>query len=251
MSRRLRLAVFLPGLGGLAALLAWAVGGLPAFGDYHGVYGLRLLRVAVRQSDATNLPTAINFFYRTLDTVGEEFILFAAAMGIALMMRRRREQEERPPVDQDEVPPAPPASDAVRLLAGALVAPTLVLGLYIVVHGHLTPGGGFQGSVVVAGGIVLAYLSGAYVSVRRAEPWMLLEGVESMGAGGYVVVGLAGIIAGRAIFANVLPGGTIASLTSAGTIPVANVVVTLEVAAAFVLVVSELRERSLIVRRRR
>ena len=53
-------------------------------------------------------------------------------------------------------------SDAVRVLGLALVGPTILFGLYIVAHGHLTPGGGFQGGVVLATGVLLVYLAGEY-----------------------------------------------------------------------------------------
>jgi hypothetical protein len=53
--------------------------GLPGFGNYPGPYGPAILRVAVAQTNATGVVSAINFDYRGFDTVGEEFILFAAA----------------------------------------------------------------------------------------------------------------------------------------------------------------------------
>jgi multicomponent Na+:H+ antiporter subunit B len=67
-----------------------------------------------------------------------------------------------------------------------------------------------------------------------------MELAHSVGAGGYVLVGLAGLVAGLAYLTNqILPLGTAGQLTSAGFIPVINALVGLEVAGAFVLVISE------------
>src|SRR5262249_22005004 len=74
--------VFLAGMAGLAAFLLWGLTGLPGFGSYPGPYGDIINRVAVAQTNATGVVSAINFEYRGFDAVGEEFILFTAAIGV-------------------------------------------------------------------------------------------------------------------------------------------------------------------------
>ncbi|MGH2916075.1 MAG: MnhB domain-containing protein, partial [Solirubrobacteraceae bacterium] len=83
MSRRARTILFAAGAAAIAAGLVWAVIGLPASGDYHGVYGLTLQHVALHQRHATDLVSAVTFDYRGFDTLGEEFILFVSATGCA------------------------------------------------------------------------------------------------------------------------------------------------------------------------
>src|SRR5207237_9071369 len=83
MSRRARTALFLAGGAGLVALLAWGFAGLPAFGDYHGVYGHLLNQRSLGQTHAMNTVVAVTFDYRGFDTLGEEFILFASVLGAA------------------------------------------------------------------------------------------------------------------------------------------------------------------------
>lgn len=249
MSPRVRLAVFLAAAAGLAALLGWGVAGLPAFGRYEGAYGLVLNRTAVQERKATNVPTAVNFDYRSLDTLGEEFILFTAAVGLAVILRSRREEEQRPPSTVAEIEREVRASDATRVVGIPLVGSTVVLGLYVVTHGHLSPGGGFQGGVVLAAALLLVYLTGEYLTMRRVRPWPLIESTKSVGAGGLAALGLVGLIGGAAYFENVLPLGPVGELRSGGIIPLANAIVALEVAAAFVMVFSEFLEQALVVRR--
>src|SRR6185312_10323256 len=90
MTGRLRLWIFVAGVAGLAAFVLWGLAGLPGFGRYPGPYGDIINRVAVAQTNATGVVSAVNFEYRGFDTLGEEFILFAAAAGIATVLRRLR-----------------------------------------------------------------------------------------------------------------------------------------------------------------
>jgi len=90
MTERWRRGVFLAGAAVLAAFILWGLAGLPGFGRYPGPYGDIINRVAVAQTNATGVVSAVNFEYRAFDTVGEEFILFAAAAGVATVLRHLR-----------------------------------------------------------------------------------------------------------------------------------------------------------------
>ena len=96
MRSRGRLVVFAIGALGVAALLVWGLGGVPDFGHYRGPYGDILNRNAVQERHATNVVNSVTFDYRGIDTAGEEFILFAAVMGVTLLLRRQRQEEEGP-----------------------------------------------------------------------------------------------------------------------------------------------------------
>jgi multicomponent Na+:H+ antiporter subunit B len=248
MTRRGRTALFLASAVGLALFALWGYAGLPDFGHYVGPYGDILNTVAVPERHITGVVTAVNFDYRGFDTLGEEFILFAAVVGVAILLRAQRDEEEREPIEFAYGRSAPRTSDAVRGLAIGLVGPTVVTGVYVVVHGHLTPGGGFQGGVVLATGLLLVYLAGEYSFLRRAAPMSLVEVSEAVGAGGFALLGFAGLLAGAAYLENVLPLGEIGALNSAGTVPLINISVGLEVAAGFVLILVEFLEQTLMVR---
>jgi multicomponent Na+:H+ antiporter subunit B len=248
VSRTARTALFLVGALGLGALVLWAYAGLPDFGHYKGPYGDILNAVSVPERNITDVVTAVNFDYRGFDTLGEEFILFAAVIGVAILLRAQRDEEEREASEFAFGRSAPRTSDAVRVVAITLVGPTVVTGLYIVAHGHLTPGGGFQGGVVLATALLLVYLAGEYSFLRRAAPLSLVEVCEAVGGGGFAVIGLAGLLAGVAYMENVLPLGQVGHLNSAGTVPLINLSVGLEVAAGFVLILVEFVEQTLMVR---
>jgi multicomponent Na+:H+ antiporter subunit B len=245
-----RLGLLAAGLGGLAALLLWGLGGLEDFGDYPGPYGDVVNRVVVEERHATEAVTAVVFDYRGLDTLGEEFILFAAALGVALLLRATREEEEEQPTEIAEARIVPPATEPVRLTARSLIGPTVVLGLYVVAHGHITPGGGFQGGAALATASALVFVGGTFMAFRRVNPVTVIDLAEGAGAGGYAAVGLLGVVTGAGYLANVLPLGTTGDLLSAGTIPVLNLLVGLAVSAAFVLILSEFVEQTLAIHKK-
>jgi multicomponent Na+:H+ antiporter subunit B len=241
--------VFLAAAAVAGALLLWGLTGLPNYGVYPGPYGDVLNQVAVAERKATNVVAAVTFDYRGVDTMGEEYILFAAVIGVAVLLRAQRDEVEQPPDEDAADRRAPGTSNAVRVLGLALVGPVVLFGLYMVAHGHLTPGGGFQGGVVLATGALLVFLSGEYVTLRRVRPAALIDLAESSGAGGYVTVGLLGLATGAAFLENVLPLGEPGALLSAGTIPLLNLAVGLEVAGGMVLLLSEFLEQTLVLRR--
>src|SRR6478609_4639168 len=82
MSSAVRLRVFLISGAGLLAFLLWSYTGLPDFGHYLGPYGDILVRLSIPERSTTAVVSAINFDFRGFDTLGEEFILFAAVVGV-------------------------------------------------------------------------------------------------------------------------------------------------------------------------
>ena len=234
MSRKARLILF--GASGLvlAGVLVWGLTGLPAFGDFQGEYGWILIDVAGSERHVTNVVSAIVFDYRGFDTLGEEFILFAAVMAVALLLREARDERERP---RDEV-----RSEAVRAIGLSLVGPTVLLGLFVIAHGYLTPGGGFQGGVAAAAGLLLIYAAGRYRAYRAASPQWLMDAAEGVGVGTIIMVGISALLAGGLFLENVFDLGTKGTLASSGTIAILNGATGLAVAAAVVLLCHEFIE---------
>ena len=249
MSPRARLGVFAFGATGLAVVLVVGLLRLPAFGHYHGVYGLLLARVGVPLRHATDLVTALNFDIRAFDTLGEEFILFASVAGVSLLLRKLRSEHDGAFSQGIEDHRFTGASPLLRL-ASLVLAPLLVaLAGYVIVHGALTPGGGFQGGVVLAAGPVGLLLAGRYLALKRVAPQWALEALECAGAAGYTLMGLGGLVFAGVYFQNFLGLGTPGKLLSAGTMPINSVAVGLEVAGAFLVIWTEFLDQALITAR--
>ena len=251
MSAAVRRNVFLVAGAGLLAFLLWSFSGLPDFGHYLGPYGDILSQSAIPERRATAVVSAINFDYRGFDTLGEEFILFAAVIGVATLLRNLRGERDTRPDDDARGRRVRDTSVAVSVVGLGLVGPTILVGLYVVLHGHQTPGGGFQGGVILATALLLVYLSDRYITLRRVGPMALIELAEALGAGGLAVIGLGGLFAGLAYMENFLPLGTTGELLSAGIILPGNAAVGLAVTGGFAFMLSEFLEQTLVVRRDR
>jgi multicomponent Na+:H+ antiporter subunit B len=242
--------IFLAAGTGFVAFFLWGLSGLPGFGNYPGPYGPAILRVAVAQTRATGVVSAINFDYRGFDTVGEEFILFAAAAGVSIVLRRLRGEQERSALDQAADRHVPSTSGAVRMVALFFAGPVVVAGWWLASHAQTSPSGGFQGGVVLATAFVLIYLAGEFLVFKRFGPVTLTDVVEAVGAGGFAAVGLSAVLMGLPYLTNFLPLGQVpGAVSSSGTIALISFFVGLEVAAAFILIVGELLEQTLLIRR--
>jgi multicomponent Na+:H+ antiporter subunit B len=139
----------------------------------------------------------------------------------------------------------------VWLLAVFLSSLLLLTGIETVTHGQLTPGGGFQGGVVLASGLYVVYLGTNYTTVERFEPNALLEASDGLGASGYVLIGLLGLLAGTSFLSNVVGLGVTGAAVSGGTIQLLNVVVGLEVAGGFAILASEFLDQTSVIRTKR
>jgi multicomponent Na+:H+ antiporter subunit B len=249
MTLRIRRVVFLVAGTVLAGVLAWGFGALPHFGTDRGPDGTVLSRVSVPERHITDVVTAVNFDYRGFDTIGEEFIFFAAVLGVALILREQPDEGAGHVTDYATGRAVPPTSDAVRVLGLGLTPPTVLFGIYVISHGHLTPGGGFQGGVVLATGVLLIYLAGEFDDLHGLYTESAVERAEAIGAGGFVGIGLLGAAAGTAFLDNVFPLGKTGTIFSAGTVPLINLSVGIEIAAGLVLLLTTFLHQTIVLRR--
>lgn len=250
MNRQARTALFIvSGLGFLCFYL-WGLHGLPGFGHYPGPYGDIINSLTVYQRHATDAVTAVNFDYRGFDTLGEEFILFTSVMGANLLLRRQKDDhEQKPVIDRAEDRVVPPTSDAVRVTGLALVVPIVVFGLYTVLHGQLTPGGGFQGGVILASMPLIIYLCGDYQAFEQVTSHVLSEIAEAIGAGGYALVGLVSVALGLKYLTNFLPLGQTGDVLSSGTILLISVLTGMAVTAGIVVLMVSFFRQALVYRK--
>jgi multicomponent Na+:H+ antiporter subunit B len=215
----------------VAGSYGWAVLLLPAFGNYAGPYGDVLNRITMYERHATNVVTAVVFDYRGFDTMGEEYMLFIAIVGVLTLFRAMPNPDHPPHTEATE------QSDAVRTFVLGLVDLLALFSLYIVINGHLTPGGGFQGGVMLTSAVALIYLSGSLESFMKIVRRKPVEIMEAIGVGGLAMYGLAVLAQGMPFFQNALPLGKTGKLLSAGSLPVLNVLTGLAVSMGMVLLI--------------
>jgi multicomponent Na+:H+ antiporter subunit B len=237
-----RVAILVASGGIFAALVFAGLAGLHDFGRYDGAYGRIVNHTVVPARHVTNVVAGVVFDVRAVDTMGEEFILFAAMIGTALLLRESREEEE----GEDAA-----SNETERLLGVGAVPVVVLVGLWIVAFGYVTPGGGFQGGVVLAGAALLVWVGGRYDAYRRSSPVALVHAVEGIGAAGYVIIGAAALASGLAFLEALVGPGKTGTLTAGGSIPFLNWASGIEVAAALVLLFHEFLQEYVPTLRRR
>ena len=209
--------LFASGLAFLLMVITWqfTIGAAPM------LVGEAILQQAAQELGATNLVTSVVLGYRGIDTLGEIAILFTAASATSLVL------------SSISVRPAKPSTHKVG--SGALLSSSaslffpllLTLGLYIVMHGHLTPGGGFQGGVILAAAFFLPLLA---VPGRGVNHFGLAL-VEGFAGAAFIVIGIIALVQGHAFLQPFLGHGVTGSLLSAGTLPLLYIAVGLKVGA--------------------
>lgn len=107
----------------------------------------------------------------------------------------------------------------VKCGADMMLPFSLVFGLYVILFGTVSPGGGFQGGVIVASACLLLYLGYGYKTTRNAISMEALRVNEAVGAILYTLLGLCGVFLGVRFCQNVFfDSGAVGDLTSAGTV---------------------------------
>lgn len=116
----------------------------------------------------------------------------------------------------------------VKTVTRLTVGLILLFGIYIVLHGHISPGGGFAGGVIIALSFVHLMLAfGKDVATRKVTK-DIASNLESIAALMFLSIALLGFLGGS-FFSNILTKGEPFHLFSAGTIPLSNIAISLKV----------------------
>jgi multicomponent Na+:H+ antiporter subunit B len=213
----------------IAVGTAYVLAEIP-YGSTQTKIGDYFIKNGVEETGAVNIVTSVVLNYRGLDTLGEITVLLTAAIGLGLVLgssRKRKDAVKREP-----------ASLIVYTGCRFLFPVIMLTGFYIFIHGHLTPGGGFQGGAIAASGFLLMYLgcSGKRINTRVSTVTEVLGGIIFIG------IGLAGLILGHEFLFNFLPKGEPNTLFSSGIIPLIYVAVGFKVGSELAGIIDNLME---------
>jgi len=191
-----------------------------------GTIANRFVEKSVEETGSLNVVTAILYDYRAFDSLGESTVLFAAVSGIVLVLSRKM---------------LPVSSHGLSILVkrnfGILTPFIALFSLYIITHGHLSPGGGFQGGVILGViSIIFSIVYGSAFDYERYSP-QLKTTLETGGALLFIFIGIMGIVFEGVFLDNVnfLNDGT-GTLISSGSILVINLGVGLKIGAGLAII---------------
>ena len=181
----------------LAAVLLAAGRGLPLFGDPHSPAAEHVsdhyIEHAYHDAHTPNFVTVMIADYRSFDTLGETMVVFAAGMACLLLLRGhiRRGDRGKPAriVHRND-------SIIVDLVTRIMVPVIQIFALYVVFHGHYSPGGGFQGGALIAGSVLLARVVFGRDRSRPIFPASWGTPIGVLGLGIFLGVGVVAMICG-------------------------------------------------------
>ena len=190
------------------------------------------VQLVPRELGAPNVITGILLTYRAFDTLGEVAVLFMVAAGVGLVLAGQAERSG------DEPHAATSASEIVRTAAQILVPLIAIFATYIILNGHISAGGGFQGGAVIASAVLLLLLA----NPSQALNGTFLSIAESLAGVLFVLVGMAGLaFAGGFLDSRVLPMGEFGAFFSAGAIPLLSVLLGVKVGCELSVILDRFR----------
>jgi len=147
------------------------------------------LEHGAEEAGAENIVTDVILNYRGLDTNGEVTVIFtgfAAAFAVLLPISLIRSRTE--PVS--ELPASPVVRFAVRLLAPF----TALFSIYVILYGHVSPGGGFQGGAILGGLFIVLSAALDPARIRRLIPRQAGPWLRAAAPIAFVSMGILGLI---------------------------------------------------------
>jgi len=177
-----------------------------------------------------NAVTTVVVYFRGFDTLGEIAVLFIASLGIGLMLHTNSKCDIKA------------ESNFMLQTASKLLFPIIMLfGIYVMIYGHLSPGGGFQGGVIIASGVLLLLISHKEFEV----PHGVIVALETFAGISYVLIGLIGLVVLDKFLGNFLPHdiSDMGLLMSGGVIPIIYIIVGIKVGSEMSMIVQNLIRR--------
>jgi len=214
----------------LSVTLAGALAELPSVEQRTSTSQLtrRVIDGGLQDTGALNLVSAVLFDYRAFDTLGEATVIFAAVAGVVMLFYQA---------------PLHPSSIGLSMLAKRSldsIGPFVFLaGMYVVLYGHISPGGGFQGGVILATLTILISIVYGLETERRLLDPTFKTTLESSAALLFMVIAFGGVLTGEYFLSNLsagFPRGEAGSLLSAGSLAPLNAAIGLKVGAGLALI---------------
>ncbi len=181
----------------------------------------RYIEHGMEETGAVNIVAGVILDYRAFDTFGESCVLFVAACSVMMLMKKGKKGK-----DEENLQNYNPKRDPVlKQLAMVLVPFNLMLGVYVVLNGHLSPGGGFSGGAIMGASLILFSSAFGYRRVRPILTEKLIKIVTFVSLTFYAVAKGYSFFTGANHLHSIISPGTPGRIMSAGIILPLNIAV--------------------------
>ncbi len=220
----------------MIALLMYTVTTLPSFGSpdhpINNEVSARYIEKGLQETGAVNIVTGMILDYRAFDTLGESTVLFTAAMVVLFLLRLDSGSEKYSQLARSmkEAPHADnfyePRHDAILQMTAKILTPIVILlGIYVVLNGHLSPGGGFSGGAIMGAGLIIYVTAFGFADIRRFFTYKTYQRVVLCALLTYAASKCYSFYTGANGIHSIIPLGTPGAILSSGPILVLNICV--------------------------
>ena len=189
----------------------------------------RYVEQGMEETGAVNLVAGMILDYRAFDTLGESHVLFTGLCAVFIMLQtssKKRELEQR---REDRVFDL--TGDAILRQVVRLVFPMILMfGIYVMLNGHLSPGGGFSGGAILGGGLILYSLAYGFDRMEKIINQKTFSIVALAALAFYSLSKCYSFFTGANGLESIISEGTAGNILSAGLILPLNIAVGLVVA---------------------
>lgn len=222
---------------GIITVLVITAQYLPPFGHpenpANNEVSRRYIEHGMEETGAVNIVAGMILDYRAFDTLGESNVLFTAVCAVMLLLRvtadKRRSAAYQLELETDDRMYEPKNDLILRGVARLLVPCILLLGMYIILNGHLSPGGGFSGGAVMGAGLILMLNAYGFRRMERFFTIRLFRAVTVCALSFYALSKAYSFFTGANHLPSIITPGTPGMIFSAGLIPYLNIAVGLVV----------------------
>ncbi len=216
----------------LITVLLFTVSNLPTFGSADNPASnevvQRYIEEGLAETGAVNIVAGMILDYRAFDTLGESHVLFIAATCVMILLRKDR-QGKKHTAKKARAPQTKP--DPILKAAATLLAPfILIFGIYIVLNGHLSPGGGFSGGAIIGAGLILAANAFGFEQTGRFFTRKTYSSISLFALLFYSAAKSYSFYTGANHIESIIPKGTPGAILSSGLILPLNICVGMVVA---------------------
>lgn len=217
----------------LAAVLLMTVSYLPKTGNAsnpdNNEVSARYIENGLQETGAVNIVTGMILTYRAFDTFGETNVLFIATCCVMIMLMVEDATLKKQKQFNDRR--FEPKNDAILQGVATILVPVIfIYGIYIVLNGHLSPGGGFSGGATMGAGLILYVSAFGFKKTQRFFDEKVYKVAKVSALCMYGLIGVYYYVMGANGLENHIPLGTAGNIISAGIILPINICVGIEVA---------------------
>lgn len=217
----------------LVAMLLVAVSWLPAYGEadkpVNNEVSARYIEEGLQETGAVNIVTGMILDYRAFDTLGESHVLFIATCTVLILLRLDKKEDQEQYEANDRL--YEPKNDVIlQTVAKILIPPIFIFGIYVILAGHLGPGGGFSGGAVIGAGLILYLKAFGFARTERFFTAKTYRRLSFSALACYSLAKSYSFFTGANHIESVIPLGTPGAILSSGLILILNICVGVVVA---------------------